>query len=147
MWKVTTLLLVSVLQGGCVSQQAAAEIEVLDGCLFRIRGISNVEAKNLAKTWEFNTGCEVEIRSRARSSDPDQAMDMDGRDDKRERELIDVEEAIIKANSERRQVERRIVKYPDNPNLQGEWEQIRMLLDVLNRQKTCLKDRTAEGCK
>ena len=66
---------------GCTSwNKSAAEIEVIDGCLFRVRGISGSEANNIAKTWDFNTNCEVEVRSRARKTAPKDEMSMDSAD-------------------------------------------------------------------
>ena len=59
------LLIVSFLQGGCASNhETLATIEVVDGCMVKIYGISSERAGEITKDWDFNTNCELEVKTR-----------------------------------------------------------------------------------
>ena len=60
----TLALLVSVIQCGCASRETMATIEVVDGCMVKIYGISSERAGEITKDWDFNTNCELEVKTR-----------------------------------------------------------------------------------
>ena len=41
-----------------------ATIEVVDGCMVKIHGISSERAGEITKDWDFNTNCELEVKTR-----------------------------------------------------------------------------------
>jgi len=64
--------LLSVAVGGCASSQdSMATIEVIDGCMVKILGISSQRAGEITKDWDFNTNCELEVKSRLYTEEPD----------------------------------------------------------------------------
>ena len=70
-------LLVSVSLCGCTSsRETAASIEVIDGCMVKIVGISSERAGEITKSCDFDTNCELEVKSRL-SGEPDKEEDDD----------------------------------------------------------------------
>ena len=61
-----TLLLAAVLPlllCGCrASSSTAANIQVVDGCMLEITGISSEQASDIVKSWDFDKDCELEVR-------------------------------------------------------------------------------------
>jgi hypothetical protein len=49
-----------------------ATIEVIDGCMVKIYGISSQRAGEITKSWDFNTNCELEVKSRLSTPDEEQ---------------------------------------------------------------------------
>ena len=62
-YALTLALLVSVGLGGCASRETMATIEVVDGCMVKIYGISSERAGEITKDWDFNTNCELEVKT------------------------------------------------------------------------------------
>ena len=44
-----------------------ASIEVVDGCLFRVTGLSSEQGAEIIKSWDFDNNCEVEVRTRVKT--------------------------------------------------------------------------------
>ena len=57
----SALLCALLLAGGCALQQVAGKIEIIDGCMVRIEGLSNTQADEIAKTWDIDPNCRVEV--------------------------------------------------------------------------------------
>ena len=56
--------LIGLLAGCLPSQQGAATIMVVDGCMIKIDGVSAAQAGEITKSWDFDTNCELEVKSR-----------------------------------------------------------------------------------
>ena len=67
-WSLQAVVLCALLtlSPGCsLHQQSVASIEILEGCLVRITGISNTQASEIVKTWDIDPDCQVEVNTRA----------------------------------------------------------------------------------
>jgi len=47
-------------------KQDVAEVEIIDGCLVRIKGITAQTADHIIREWNINTNCEIDIKATAK---------------------------------------------------------------------------------
>ena len=55
------ILLLGALMGGCGSQQTTASVEIIDGCIIRIEGLSSTQAHVIVKEWNIDPKCRVDV--------------------------------------------------------------------------------------
>lgn len=55
--------MLSVCLAGCVSQQSVGSVEIIEGCMVRINGISTTQADDIIKDWNIDPGCQVEVNT------------------------------------------------------------------------------------
>lgn len=55
--------MLSVCLAGCISQKSVATVEIVEGCMVRIEGISTTQADDIVKDWDIDPGCQVEVNT------------------------------------------------------------------------------------
>jgi hypothetical protein len=55
------ILMICALMVGCGSQQTTASVEIIDGCIVRINGLSSTQAQVIVKEWNIDPNCTVDV--------------------------------------------------------------------------------------
>jgi hypothetical protein len=60
--KIALIVFCAMQSWGCSHQQKAIDIEIIDGCVIRAKGMENISAKEILQAWKIDH-CKFEIES------------------------------------------------------------------------------------